>query len=164
MFASVRYAHVAVCMSTICRCLWIPVRKLHILESIRKSLAVASSSTARINVVKDQVIQEVKTVEKVVKVYMKVFALQLLCERLDNLCTQSFLYRVPLFPSINFKPPKIAIVTVSQYPYPQSTTGLAPAELLLGRRPRTRLDLLKPHTAERVESKQQLQKERHDVL
>ena len=33
---------------------------------------------------------------------------------------------------------------------PQSTTGLAPAELLLGRRPRTRLDLLKPHTAERA--------------
>ena len=45
---------------------------------------------------------------------------------------------------------------------PQSTTGLAPAELLLGRRPRTRLDLLKPHTAERVERKQQEQKARHD--
>ena len=46
---------------------------------------------------------------------------------------------------------------------PQSTTGLAPTELLLGRRPRTRLDLLKPHTAERVEGKQQEQKERHDT-
>lgn len=37
---------------------------------------------------------------------------------------------------------------------PQGTTGISPAELLLGRRPRTRLDLLKPHTAERVEAKQ----------
>ena len=45
---------------------------------------------------------------------------------------------------------------------PQSTTGLAPAEMLLGRRPHTRLDLLKPHTAERVEQKQREQKERHD--
>ena len=46
---------------------------------------------------------------------------------------------------------------------PQSTTGLAPTELLLGRRPRTRLDLLKPHTAVRVEGKQQEQKGRHDT-
>ena len=36
---------------------------------------------------------------------------------------------------------------------PQSTTGISPAELLLGRRPRSRLDLLKPHTAERVEDR-----------
>ena len=45
---------------------------------------------------------------------------------------------------------------------PQSTTGVTPAELLLGKRPRTRLDLLKPHMAERVESKQQEQKAKHD--
>ena len=45
---------------------------------------------------------------------------------------------------------------------PQGTTGLAPTELLLGRRPRTRLDLLKPHTAERVEGRQLAQKTRHD--
>ena len=37
---------------------------------------------------------------------------------------------------------------------PQTTTGTSPAELLLGRRPRTRLDILKPNTAERVEEKQ----------
>ena len=36
---------------------------------------------------------------------------------------------------------------------PQSTTGVSPAELLLGRTPRTRLNLLKPNTAERVKSK-----------
>jgi transposase InsO family protein len=30
---------------------------------------------------------------------------------------------------------------------PQSTTGVSPAELLLGKQPRSRLDLLKPHTA-----------------
>ena len=34
---------------------------------------------------------------------------------------------------------------------PQTTTGVAPAELLMGRRPRSRLDLLKPHTADKVE-------------
>ena len=45
---------------------------------------------------------------------------------------------------------------------PQSTTGSSPAELLLGRRPRTRLDLLKPNIAERVERKQEDQKTRHD--
>ena len=38
---------------------------------------------------------------------------------------------------------------------PQATTGSALVALLLGRRPRTRLDLLKPHTAERVEQKQE---------
>ena len=46
---------------------------------------------------------------------------------------------------------------------PQSTTGLSPAELIFKNRPRSRLDLLKPHTAERVESHQQKQKEYHDV-
>ena len=45
---------------------------------------------------------------------------------------------------------------------PQTTTGISPSELLLGRRPRSRLDLLKPHTAERVEKKQSQQKEQHD--
>ena len=45
---------------------------------------------------------------------------------------------------------------------PQTTTGISPSELLLGQRPRSRLDLLKPHTAERVEKKQSQQKERHD--
>ena len=41
---------------------------------------------------------------------------------------------------------------------PHSTTGTSPAELLLGRRPQTRLDLLKPNRAERVEKKQEDQK------
>ena len=47
---------------------------------------------------------------------------------------------------------------------PQSTTRVSPAELLHGRRPRTRLDLIKPHTAERVEDKQQQQKMPHPSL
>ena len=34
--------------------------------------------------------------------------------------------------------------------------------MLLGRRPRSRLDLLKPHTAERVEKRQMAQKSQHD--
>ena len=46
---------------------------------------------------------------------------------------------------------------------PQTTTGISPSELLLGRRPRSRLDLLKPHTAERVEKKQLQQKRQHDT-
>ena len=45
---------------------------------------------------------------------------------------------------------------------PQNTTGVSPAELLLGRRPRTRLDLIKPNTADRVERKQLEQKARYD--
>ena len=45
---------------------------------------------------------------------------------------------------------------------PQTTTGISPGELLLGRRPRSRQDLMKPHTAERVERKQLKQKEQHD--
>ena len=45
---------------------------------------------------------------------------------------------------------------------PQTTTGLSPAEMLLGRRPRSRLDLLKPHSAERVEKRQMAQKSQHD--
>ena len=46
---------------------------------------------------------------------------------------------------------------------PQTTTGVSPSELLLGRHPRSRLDLLNPHTAERVEKKQLQQKEQHDA-
>ena len=45
---------------------------------------------------------------------------------------------------------------------PQSTTSTSPAVLLLGRILRTRLDLLKPNIAERVERKQEDQKARHD--
>ena len=46
---------------------------------------------------------------------------------------------------------------------PHSTTGISPSELLLGRKPRSRLDLLKPNTAQRVEDKQLHQKAAHDV-
>ena len=45
---------------------------------------------------------------------------------------------------------------------PQSTTGASPAELLLGRQPRTRLDLLRPKLEERVHNKQWQQKATHD--
>ena len=57
---------------------------------------------------------------------------------------------------------RLARVLFSYRITPQSTTGLSPSELLLGRRPRTRLDLLRPNTAERVERKQEAQKNRHD--
>ena len=45
---------------------------------------------------------------------------------------------------------------------PHSTTGVSPAELLLGRRPHSRLDLLHPHIAGRVQRKQMDQKLSHD--
>ena len=37
---------------------------------------------------------------------------------------------------------------------PQSTTGVSPSELLLSRRPRCRLDLVKPNIRQTVENKQ----------
>ena len=46
---------------------------------------------------------------------------------------------------------------------PQATTGVSPSELLLGRRPRSRLELLKPNLTARVEDKQQQQKTSHDA-
>ena len=45
---------------------------------------------------------------------------------------------------------------------PHSTTGSSPSELLIGRRLRSRLDLLKPCTDEKVVAKQLKQKESHD--
>ena len=45
---------------------------------------------------------------------------------------------------------------------PHSTTGRSPAELMLGRQPRSRLDLLKPNIAQKVERRQFNQKLTHD--
>ena len=45
---------------------------------------------------------------------------------------------------------------------PQTTTGVSPSELLLGKRLRTRLDLLTPSIVGRVENKQMQQKYTHD--
>lgn len=45
---------------------------------------------------------------------------------------------------------------------PHSTTGVTPAELLMGRRLRSRLDLLFPDVSRRVESQQTRQKQSHD--
>ena len=45
---------------------------------------------------------------------------------------------------------------------PHSTTGMSPAKLLLSCRPRSRLDLLKSFTADRVEDKQLVQKQQHN--
>ena len=58
---------------------------------------------------------------------------------------------------------RLAQVLLTYRLTPQSTTGISPSELLLGRRPRSRLDLLKPNTAERVERNQRKQKETHDL-
>ena len=45
---------------------------------------------------------------------------------------------------------------------PQTTTGVTPAELLLNRRLRTRLDLIRPELRHRVETQQGAQKVHHD--
>ena len=45
---------------------------------------------------------------------------------------------------------------------PQTTTGVTPAELLLGRKSKSRLDLLKPRVESRVEERQSQQKAGHD--
>ena len=45
---------------------------------------------------------------------------------------------------------------------PHSTTGVSPAELLMGRRPRSALDLLFPEVSSKVESQQCRQKKAHD--
>ena len=45
---------------------------------------------------------------------------------------------------------------------PHSTTGIAPAELLLGHRPRSVLDLMKPDLSSKVQQKQEAQKVHHD--
>ena len=46
---------------------------------------------------------------------------------------------------------------------PQATTGVSPAELLMGRRIHTHLDLLYPDIQQRVRNKQIRQKEDHDA-
>ena len=58
---------------------------------------------------------------------------------------------------------RLAKVLFSYRLTPQGTTGISPAEALLGRRPRSKLDLVRPNTAERVENKQLQQKAHHDV-
>ena len=45
---------------------------------------------------------------------------------------------------------------------PHSTTGRSPAELMLGRQPRSQLNLLKPNITQKVEQKQFSQKLTHD--
>ena len=57
---------------------------------------------------------------------------------------------------------RIAKVLFTYRTTPHATTGRAPAELLFGRIPRTRLDLLFPDPASRVEEKQAQQKRDHD--
>ena len=53
---------------------------------------------------------------------------------------------------------RLAQVLLTYCLTPQSITGISPSELLLGRRPRSRQDLLKPNTAKRVESNQKNRK------
>ena len=53
---------------------------------------------------------------------------------------------------------------LSQYRItPQTSTGVSPAELLLGRKPRSRLDLAYPDISRKVHDSQWSQKQRHDL-
>ena len=54
---------------------------------------------------------------------------------------------------------RLAQVLLTYRLTPQSTTGISPSELLLGRRPRSRLDLLKPNTAESREKSKKAERE-----
>ena len=57
---------------------------------------------------------------------------------------------------------RVATVLFSYRMTPQTTTGVSPSELLLGKKLRTRLDLLKPNLTSWVESKQVDQKSTHE--
>ena len=45
---------------------------------------------------------------------------------------------------------------------PHSTTGIAPTEILMSRKPKSRLDVLHPDVRQRVQNQQKKQKELHD--
>ena len=57
---------------------------------------------------------------------------------------------------------RLAQILVKNRLQPHSTTGVTPAELLIGRKPRTHLDLLHPDRSKRVEEKHSSQKQCHD--
>lgn len=59
---------------------------------------------------------------------------------------------------------RLAKILMAYWTTPQSTTGVTPAELLQGRRSRTRLDILKPNLCQRVERQQSHQKSGHDSI
>ena len=58
---------------------------------------------------------------------------------------------------------KIARLLLQYRITPHSTTGTTPAEMLLGRKLRSHLDLLKPNIGQKVIDKQQQQKNFHDA-
>ena len=59
---------------------------------------------------------------------------------------------------------KVAHVLFAYRNTPQTTTGVSPAELLMGHKLRSQLDLLRPDLSKRVELKQQQQqKAKHDM-
>ena len=57
---------------------------------------------------------------------------------------------------------RLAKILLAYHTAPHNTTGDTPAKLLLNRNLRTQLDLLRPNTAARVESKQLDRKRSHD--
>ena len=65
-------------------------------------------------------------------------------------------------PSGSIKERVVRFLTKSRS-LPHSTTGLSPAELMLGRKMKTHLDLLHPQLQERVQKKQSQQKKCHDT-
>jgi len=66
------------------------------------------------------------------------------------------------YPHLSLKQ-KLANFLLAYRDTPQSTTGVSPAELMLGRRLRTRFSLLKPNLAQAVEKRQVQQKVAYDT-
>ena len=57
---------------------------------------------------------------------------------------------------------RVARFLLAYHITPHATTGVAPSELLMGRRLRSRLDLVRPNLSARVQQQQALQKQAHD--
>ena len=76
---------------------------------------------------------------------------------------QSFKESMKKFPSSEPVEKKIAKFLFLYRLTPHSTTGVPPAQLLLGRIPRSQFDLLKPQLADSVHAKQEKQAQYHDV-
>ena len=76
---------------------------------------------------------------------------------------QCFKESMKKFPSTDSLETKLSRFLFWNRLTPHSTTGVPPAQLLLGRIPRSQLDLLKPELATKVQGKQEAQKKNHNI-
>ena len=76
---------------------------------------------------------------------------------------QCFKESMKKFPSTDSLETKLSRFLFWNCLTPHSTTGVPPAQLLLGHIPHSQLDLLKPELATKVQGKQEAQKKSHDI-